>query len=82
MSGAAKPGRPRKYTIVLLYPDYTPGGDKQPTFTVHVEGRTTREALTAARRACQSVNPDLKGRATEMRCLFACAGHVDALGTD
>lgn len=72
----------RKYTVLLLYPDYMTDAYGQETYAAHVEADSPRQALSKARRACKDANGIGLRYLDDLYCLFACLGWVDSLCTD
>jgi hypothetical protein len=73
----------RKYTVLLLYPDYMADNYGHETYLAHVEAKTVPAAIFAARKqvvaSAFNVPSIVEGRCNDLHVLAVFEGHLPDL---
>lgn len=65
----------RKYTVILLYPEYSTDNFGQETYAGHAFTSTPEQAIKAIRRECRVGMSTTIERLEDLYCIFVCEGH-------
>ena len=67
----------RKFTVVMLYPDYIAGTYGEETFLAHVEEDNLQRAIKSAQQEASEANDN--ATPDDFAVIFACFEHVEDL---
>jgi len=70
----------KKFTIIMLYPDYLAHNYGEETYVAHVESEDLQLAIRAAQLEASKANAENETvRPVDFAVIFACDGHIDDL---